>query len=98
MLQPRLPTVDRAKATVMTKVRYEALDARILPEMSAKVVFLSQAPGADDAARVADRCTGARKRPARIGPGVAREDQRQPEEGGDDQQPPGLANQTREAG
>jgi RND family efflux transporter MFP subunit len=37
-----VPTVDRAKATVMTKVRFEALDPRILPEMSAKVSFLSQ--------------------------------------------------------
>jgi HlyD family secretion protein len=44
-----VPTVDRAKATVMTKVRFEQLDPRILPEMSAKVVFLSQAPSADDA-------------------------------------------------
>ncbi len=43
-----VPTVDRAKATVMTKVRFESLDPRILPEMSAKVVFLSQVPGADD--------------------------------------------------
>ena len=39
-----VPTVDRAKATVMTKIRFEKLDPRILPEMSAKVVFLSQAP------------------------------------------------------
>lgn len=37
-----VPTVDRAKATVMTKVRFEQPDARVLPEMSAKVVFLSQ--------------------------------------------------------
>jgi len=37
-----VPTVDRAKATVMTKVRFDKLDARVLPEMSAKVVFLSQ--------------------------------------------------------
>jgi RND family efflux transporter MFP subunit len=37
-----VPTVDRAKATVMTKVRFEQLDPRVLPEMSAKVVFLSQ--------------------------------------------------------
>jgi RND family efflux transporter MFP subunit len=37
-----VPTVDRAKATVMTKVRFEAIDARVLPEMSAKVSFLSQ--------------------------------------------------------
>lgn len=37
-----VPTVDRAKATVMTKVRFEQIDPRVLPEMSAKVVFLSQ--------------------------------------------------------
>jgi multidrug efflux pump subunit AcrA (membrane-fusion protein) len=37
-----VPTVDRAKATVMTKLRFEQLDARVLPEMSAKAVFLSQ--------------------------------------------------------
>ncbi len=41
-----VPTVDRAKATVMTKIRFEKLDARILPEMSAKVSFLSQ-PASD---------------------------------------------------
>lgn len=39
-----VPTVDRAKATLMTKVRFERLDPRVLPEMSAKVNFLSQAP------------------------------------------------------
>ena len=37
-----VPTVDRAKATVMTKIRFDQLDPRILPEMSAKVSFLSQ--------------------------------------------------------
>jgi HlyD family secretion protein len=37
-----VPTVDRAKATVMTKIRFHELDSRILPEMSAKVSFLSQ--------------------------------------------------------
>jgi HlyD family secretion protein len=37
-----VPTVDRAKATVTTKVRFEKLDDRILPDMSAKVAFLSQ--------------------------------------------------------
>lgn len=41
-----VPTVDRAKATVMTKIRFEQLDARILPEMSAKVSILSQAVSA----------------------------------------------------
>ena len=43
-----VPTVDRAKATVMTKVRFDQPDARVLPEMSAKVSFLSAAPGPDD--------------------------------------------------
>lgn len=38
-----VPTVDRAKATVMTKIRFDTLDPRILPEMAARVVFLSQA-------------------------------------------------------
>jgi RND family efflux transporter MFP subunit len=37
-----VPTVDRAKATVMTKVRFDRIDPRVLPEMSAKVAFLSQ--------------------------------------------------------
>ena len=37
-----VPTVDRAKATVMTKVQFDAIDPRVLPEMSAKVAFLSQ--------------------------------------------------------
>ena len=37
-----VPTVDRAKATVMTKVAFDAIDPRILPDMSAKVSFLSR--------------------------------------------------------
>jgi RND family efflux transporter MFP subunit len=36
-----VPTADRAKATVMTKVVFDKLDRRVLPEMSAKVTFLS---------------------------------------------------------
>ena len=43
-----VPTVDRAKATVMTKIRFDQLDPRILPEMSAKVSFLSQDINASD--------------------------------------------------
>ncbi len=39
-----VPTVDRAKATVMTKIQFDQLDVRILPQMSAKVTLLSQAP------------------------------------------------------
>jgi len=37
-----VPTVDRAKATVMSKVRFDEIDPRVLPEMSAKVSFLTQ--------------------------------------------------------
>jgi RND family efflux transporter MFP subunit len=37
-----VPTADRAKATVLTKVKFLEFDDRILPEMSAKVAFLSR--------------------------------------------------------
>ncbi|HMK57139.1 MAG TPA: efflux RND transporter periplasmic adaptor subunit [Dissulfurispiraceae bacterium] len=37
-----VPTADRSKATVMVKVRFLEKDSRILPEMSAKVAFLSR--------------------------------------------------------
>lgn len=36
-----VPTADRAKATVLTKVRFTQLDERVLPEMRAKVSFLN---------------------------------------------------------
>jgi RND family efflux transporter MFP subunit len=36
-----VPTADRAKATVLTKIRFLEKDQRVLPEMSAKVQFLS---------------------------------------------------------
>ena len=42
VVQRTVPTVDRAKATVNVKVRFVDTDARILPEMSAKVAFLSK--------------------------------------------------------
>jgi RND family efflux transporter MFP subunit len=42
-----VPTADRTKATVMTKVKFNRLDPRVLPEMSAKVAFLSR-PLAED--------------------------------------------------
>jgi RND family efflux transporter MFP subunit len=38
-----VPTADRAKATVMTKVGFASYDSRVLPEMSAKVLFLTRA-------------------------------------------------------
>jgi RND family efflux transporter MFP subunit len=37
-----VPTVDRSKATVLVKVRFLDRDPRMLPEMSAKVAFLSR--------------------------------------------------------
>ena len=37
-----VPTADRAKATVMVKVRFVDKDPRVLPEMRAKVAFLSR--------------------------------------------------------
>ena len=37
-----VPTVDRSKGTVMVKVRFLNKDSRILPDMSAKVAFLSR--------------------------------------------------------
>lgn len=37
-----VPTADRTKATVMVKVRFIDRDSRVLPEMSAKVAFLSR--------------------------------------------------------
>ncbi len=40
-----VPTADRAKATVLTKVKFLETDKRILPEMSAKVAFLSRPLG-----------------------------------------------------
>jgi HlyD family secretion protein len=47
-----VPTVDRAKATVNVKVRFVDKDPRVLPEMSAKVAFLSkETPAAERAPR-----------------------------------------------
>ncbi|NPV05434.1 MAG: efflux RND transporter periplasmic adaptor subunit [Syntrophaceae bacterium] len=43
-----IPTADRTKATVMVKVRFVETDPRILPEMSAKVAFLSRPVGAGE--------------------------------------------------
>jgi RND family efflux transporter MFP subunit len=43
-----VPTIDRAKATLLVKVRFVERDPRILPEMSAKVAFLSRQLGANE--------------------------------------------------
>jgi multidrug efflux pump subunit AcrA (membrane-fusion protein) len=37
-----VPTADRAKATILTKIRFLERDSRVLPEMGAKVHFLAQ--------------------------------------------------------
>jgi len=37
-----VPTADRTKGTVMVKVSFDHLDPRILPEMSARVAFLTR--------------------------------------------------------
>ena len=37
-----VPTADRSKATVMVKVGFKNADQRVLPEMSAKVIFLNE--------------------------------------------------------
>jgi multidrug efflux pump subunit AcrA (membrane-fusion protein) len=38
-----VPTVDRSKATLLVKVTFREKDARVLPDMSAKVAFLDRA-------------------------------------------------------
>lgn len=43
-----VPTADRAKASVMVKIRFVDTDSRILPEMSAKVAFLEREAGKDE--------------------------------------------------
>jgi RND family efflux transporter MFP subunit len=43
-----VPTADRSKATVMVKVRFIDKDSRVLPEMSAKVAFLSRSVKAEE--------------------------------------------------
>jgi RND family efflux transporter MFP subunit len=48
-----VPTVDRSKATLLVKVSFVERDARVLPDMSAKIAFLSRALGADERTPVA---------------------------------------------
>lgn len=43
-----VPTVDRSKATVLVKVRFVDRDERVLPDMSAKIAFLSKPVSAQD--------------------------------------------------
>lgn len=48
-----MPTVDKTKATVQVKVRFLTQDPRILPDMSAKVAFLSRSLTAEERQPVA---------------------------------------------
>jgi RND family efflux transporter MFP subunit len=50
MIHMIVPTADRSKATVTTKIRFLDKDSRILPEMSARVAFLSR-PATEDEQR-----------------------------------------------
>ena len=43
-----VPTADRAKATVLVKIKFRDYDERVLPEMGAKITFF--APGSDQSA------------------------------------------------
>jgi HlyD family secretion protein len=43
-----VPTVDRSKATLRVKVKFLEKDARVLPDMSAKVGFLQRVPEANE--------------------------------------------------
>jgi multidrug efflux pump subunit AcrA (membrane-fusion protein) len=43
-----VPTADRAKATVLVKIKFKDYDNRVLPEMGAKITFL--APGSQETA------------------------------------------------
>lgn len=43
-----VPTADRSKATVMVKVGFKNYDQRVLPEMSAKVIFLNESSKSRD--------------------------------------------------
>jgi RND family efflux transporter MFP subunit len=43
-----VPTADRSKATVLVKVGFKNYDNRVLPEMSAKVSFLSEKKGEEE--------------------------------------------------
>jgi len=43
-----VPTADRSKATVLVKVAFKSYDSSVLPEMSAKVSFLSEKTKQED--------------------------------------------------
>jgi len=48
-----VPTADRQKATVLVKVAFDRLDARVLPEMGVRATFLADAAAPGSAAGAA---------------------------------------------
>ena len=44
-----VPTADRAKATVLVKIKFKEYDHRVLPEMGAKISFLAAGAKTDAA-------------------------------------------------
>lgn len=44
-----VPTADRAKATVLVKIKFRQYDQKVLPEMSAKIAFLAAGAGSSAA-------------------------------------------------
>jgi RND family efflux transporter MFP subunit len=64
-----VPTADRQKATVLVRIEFKQLDARILPDMGVKVTFLRDDEAADTpAARPLDAAQG---RPVALVPKTA---------------------------
>lgn len=47
-----VPTIDRSKATRLVKVKFKQIDSRVLPDMSAKVVFLDRELAASERAPI----------------------------------------------
>jgi RND family efflux transporter MFP subunit len=46
-----VPTADRAKATVLVKIKFNSYDQRVLPEMGAKITFLAAGTAASEMSR-----------------------------------------------
>ena len=53
VVQRIVPTVDRAKATVLVKIRFVERDPRVVPDMAAKVAFLERELAATERKSVA---------------------------------------------
>lgn len=60
-----IPTADRQKATVKVRVAFDALDSRILPEMSVKVAFQSTEEAKPVETKITIPETGVRQRDGR---------------------------------